>query len=322
MFTLKFPFRLPDHQQVETDLAIRDVGGLNFSLVGGKPYAVLKISGFATSEQASNYIRNAWSGLMWNLMEVGISPIADLVIQEAVYYDDPIKAGENFARNFGAELGGSVDGAIDGSSPAVYESNKTMRTFTGGRATAVGGFSSTRVLDKFVEGASFCHSSELIADEKLKVALELYGAYFTESSANARFLTLIMALEAMTTGEKRPRVVQELFRDWEVQAMSLAEAASSSEDKAALESVVREIMHKKDDSLRSQIRRLVKTTLEASGAADADDASRQALRLYDLRSTLVHTGRLPGKTLETALADAKTLVHRVLRSAYMDKAVE
>lgn len=50
-------------------MSTKEVGGLKFSLVGGNPYALFTISGIASP--ASRYLRNAWSGLMWNLMEVG-----------------------------------------------------------------------------------------------------------------------------------------------------------------------------------------------------------------------------------------------------------
>jgi len=48
-------------------------------------------------------------------------------------------------------------------------------------------------------------------------AFELYGAYFIESSNNARFLTLIMALEALATGTPRPPLVLKLIDDWRKQ---------------------------------------------------------------------------------------------------------
>ncbi len=41
----------------------------------------------------------------------------------------------------------------------------------------------------------FASSAQVVADQKLLVALELYGAYFTEVSGNARFLSLVMALD-------------------------------------------------------------------------------------------------------------------------------
>lgn len=323
MFTLKFPFRLPQNQGIDEVEATKEADGLTFSLVGRRPYCILTISGFQSAENASKYTSKVWAGLMWNLLERGLAPSANMNPQEVTYADDPMKAAENLSLSFGAPIAGPVDGLIDGASPAVYETSKKMRTITGGDATITVTSNSSNVLEKLVEGATFTLSGELISDDKLKVALELYGAFFTESSGNARFLTLIMALEALTTGEARPRIIQNLFNGWETHAQALiSDESVDAEDKEALNAIVKEMLHKKEDSLRSQIRRLVKTCLMKSGAPDAVEASRKALELYDLRSTLVHTGHLPAESLATALAEAKDIVYRVLRSMYLSRAVE
>lgn len=321
MYTLKFPFRLPQNQGIdEFDASIETADGLSFSLVGRRPYCILTVSGFRSAENASNYINKVWAGLMWNLLERGLAASANLKPQDVTYTDDPMKAAENLSRSFGMPIDGPVDGLIDGASPAVYETTRKMRTITGGDATVLITSRTTNVLEKLVEGATFARSGELISDDKLKVALELYGAYFTESSGNAKFLTLIMALEALTTGEARPRIIQELFVIWETHAKALiSDGLVDAESKEALNAIVKEMLHKKEDSLRSQIRRLVRNCLIDDGAPDAVEISRKALKLYDLRSTLVHTGHLPADSLANALAEAKEIVHRVLRSVYLSR---
>jgi hypothetical protein len=320
MYTLKFPFRLPQNQGIDEFDATTETGGLSFSLVSRSPYCILTVNGFQSAENASNYTNKVWAGLMWNLLERGLAPSANLTPQEVTYTDDPMKAAENLSRSFGIPIDGPVDGLIDGASPAVYETSKIMRTITGGDATVLVTSKTSIVLEKLVEGATFARSGELISDEKLKVALELYGAYFTESSGNAKFLSLIMALEALTTGEARPRIIQELFVSWEAHAKALiSDGMVDAESKEALSAIVKEMLHKKEDSLRSQIRRLVRTCLTEHGAPDAVETSRKALNLYDLRSTLVHTGHLPADSLAIALAEAKEIVHRVLRGLYLSR---
>jgi hypothetical protein len=54
-----------------------------------------------------------------------------------------------------------------------------------------------------------------------------------------------------------------------------------------------------------------------SGEDDAAEAAKQVVRLYDLRSTLVHEGTLPQQKLSESLTEAKDLVDRILRARYL-----
>jgi hypothetical protein len=65
---------------------------------------------------------------------------------------------------------------------------------------------------------------------------------------------------------------------------------------------------------------LVSTTLQANGDADASEMASSAVRIYDLRSTLVHEGELESQVLSKATADAKHIAERVLRARFVQKA--
>lgn len=90
--------------------------------------------------------------------------------------------------------------------------------------------------------------------------------------------------------------------------------APNSEDALALAALKREICFRRDDSIRSQVRKLVLSTLDDE--SDAADVAREALRLYDLRSILVHDGFVDARQLSEATDRARTLVHRVLLSRF------
>jgi hypothetical protein len=69
--------------------------------------------------------------------------------------------------------------------PAVYPTGKQLRTITGGDVGVKITTPRELVLAALAEGSSFPRSDQLIRDDKLRVAFELYSAYFTESSNNA-----------------------------------------------------------------------------------------------------------------------------------------
>ncbi len=53
------------------------------------------------------------------------------------------------------------------------------------------------------------------------------------------------------------------------------------------------------------------------GDADAAEAAERAVRVYDLRSTLVHEGKLDEQERGTAISEAKSIVERVLRARFL-----
>lgn len=129
---------------------------------------------------------------MWVLLNHGLSFRAELDAQKVKYVADPKKASEILNKNFDHSIDNPVDCLIDGSRPAVYLAEKHVRPVTFGDAIVSTTTLSSIVLSSLAEGFAFPRSQQLIEDEKLQVALELYAASFTEISNNAKFLTLIM----------------------------------------------------------------------------------------------------------------------------------
>lgn len=238
-------------------------------------------------------------------MEANLSP------QEIKYYDDPAQAGENIGRSFGSKSLGRIDTILQGAQSAVFPSEKQVKVATVLPADVYTTIPSDHALETLIQGASFPSSSRIAEDHKLAVALDLYGAYFSEQSAKARFLTLIMALEALALGAPKSQLTLKLLSKWQREVEALRENSdTSAEDMASLESLEREMLFRREDSIRSQIRRLVRDLLASEN--DADLTTRNALRLYDLRSRLVHEGTLPQLDLDRATREAKQLVHRVM----------
>lgn len=318
MYTLKFPFRLAPGREVGEDEAFTTLGDLQLSLSTNGQYCVLTVEGFPSEQEARDYLSRVWAGLMWLLLNRELSTTSTLEAQPVVYAEDPIKAAENLTKSFGLTIDGPVDGLIDGSRPAVYPTNKQLRTITGGNVSLKIIAPRASVLAALAEGASFPCSDRMIREDKLGVAFELYSAYFTESSSNARFLTLIMALEALATGAGRPPLVVKLLEDWKEQVDRIMSEGQLSRDEAtSLESLARELLFRREDSVRRQIFNLVLSTFQGAKDAEAEKLARTAKKLYDLRSELVHKGNIPENILASAVSDAKVLVQRLLRVRYL-----
>ena len=319
-YTLRFPFQLAPGRDIANLHAPceREIDGLLFRFERQGTLYVLTVSGLPSAEAATAYLQRVWAGLMWVVLHHGVAFNAELDFAKVVYTADPQEAADNLYHNFGLPSEGGVDGLVDGNFPAVYRSNKRIRFVTVNPVNLVMGSHIDQFYSRFAEGISIPHGTEIITDAKLKTALDLYAAYFYEHSANARFLTLVMALETLTDNQPKPPFILAILDQWQRHVEHLkGDVQSESDEHAALEALERELLFRREASLRSQIRSLVHRTLEDAGNPDAQVLARQAVRIYDKRSTLVHEGTLPDRELRQAESDAKRIVEMVLKAKFV-----
>jgi hypothetical protein len=282
---------------------------------------VFEVQGFESEQAAKKYLDRLWAGLMWVLLHTGLAFNAIMEFDAVTYTEDPIRAAENLSKNFDIAIQGGVDGLVNGNWPSVYPSSKNIRTITAGGASIIVGTNVEQVYSLLVEGLGTPNSANVISHAKLRTALELYAAYFYERSANARLLTLVMALETLTTGHPKHQVTLNLIDQWCLQVeQERSQLQPNSAEYEALEALERELLFRKEASLRSQIRTLVHATLIADGHQDAVQMARRAVKVYDNRSTLVHEGTLPENELRVAERDAKEIVEAVLRAKFRQTA--
>lgn len=151
--------------------------------------------------------------------------------------------------------------------------------------------------------------------EKLRVALELYAAHFIERQARVRFLLLVMAMESLAKPTRKHDVAINLLDRWQRELeLEMQTHDRSSQEFVSLEALSRELSFRREDSIRTQVRKLFRG-LTGVSRAESDELERRALRVYDKRSTLVHDGHLPTDELTRLETEARELLERVLMSA-------
>jgi len=317
MYTLLFPFNIPSTMKISFDELSRKEGSLKFSLIGKDDDCKLKIEGFTEKSDAEEYINRTNAGLKWVTLNKGLPFESLLEPQEIVYADDGKEAAKTLNDNMGTNYS-CVDGLIDGNKPAIYKSDKQMKETTLMPPTVINNFSGEEVFTYLFEGLSFQHSDKIIQYKKLCVAIDLYGAYFTESSDNARFLTLMMAFEALAEGNERPEFVQILIKQWEKQLKDCENKYVEDTEKLhEIESIKGTLAYMKEDSLNKQMYNLVLYTLEENGDSDAKDKANSMKPIYDYRSKLVHKGFIDSNILKQVIRDTKSLIERILKIKFL-----
>lgn len=300
MFTLRLPFELPTGYQItDTDKPIQ-YANLECKLKKESRAYALIIKGFCTEEDAEYFLSNSWSGLMWVLLNCGLAPLWETKLQKISYTKDPVAK------------------EIDGLQPAIFSSDGSYWARTTDNINLISGTNTDRFFEYFFKGIEYKNWENGFKNNKLRIALELYGAFFSEATENARFLTLVMVLEALSESEKRPDMVLDLLINFRGQIEDVeSNYSKESNERVSLESLKRELTFRKEDSIRKQIRSLVFNTLSNNGDVDALEMAKQALKVYDKRSTLVHGGSLTLQELGSISSEARIIVERVLRAKFI-----
>jgi len=317
-YSLRFPFRLPSDRAIGCDTTPRLLGHLVIRIDDKtKPYYAFVIDGFSSEDEANQFIPKLWTGLRWLLMTNGIAVSAQRTLQTVTYVDDPVEAANNPAKSFGGSNETPVDCLIDGSRPAILDPSKNVRTITGNDVTLLISTPEAAVVAAVSDGVVAARATALEDDPKLSVALDLYSAFFSESSANARFLTLVMALEALTQEQQKEESALALLEKWktEVSAAKVGIKPDSAQF-ASLEALDRELLFRKNDSIRSQFRRIVFDELRLSQDLDAAARAKRAVEIYDLRSRLVHDGHIDSEEMSQSITDIKAIVEDVMKGRF------
>jgi len=318
-FTLRFPFKVAPGQRIIglEEACEQPVGPYVWQLEFKEPLYVLTVSGLPNEEACHEYKHMLWAALMWVQLQRGIAFKAEHAFEKIRFSADPEQVARNLERSLGLPYRGPVHGLANSNFPVAYPSSKQLRFCTVGDATLTVGTPAKQVLDVALEGHLIRRGMPVSLDEKYQTALDLYAAYSYEQTSNAKFLTLMLALECLLTPSPRHPVAREVLDGWRPELEARRNAyLPGSDEYVALDSILRELIFKRTDSLRRQVRTLVKESLAAVNDPRADALSSRAVEIYDARSTLVHEGALPSRELGQITQDAKEITESVLRAKY------
>jgi len=242
---------------------------------------------------------------------------AETTLDRVTYVEDPEGAAQNLNKNFGLPILGPVHGLVNGNLPAVIPVDKNIRYKTAGEVTARQSISATGIAPHLERALSLRGGGHAFKDEKLKLALELWSDYHRERSLRAKFLTLVMALEVLAPSAPKHGVTQAIIDRWDTELTSdLQHHAEDSEEREAIESLRKEVLFRRERSIRSRIRKHILEVVGAVSREDAHPTAQMAVRAYDLRGRLLHTGTLTSADLSDGHGSALKALRTVLLASF------
>lgn len=319
-YTLRFPFKLSPGNQLgglEEPFEVT-FNNLTWQLVfESESGYLLKINGLDSEQACHNCLNQLWSGFNWLLLKRGLAVEATSKFNKVSYSSDPEAAARNLERSLGIAYEGPIDGSVNADGPYFYSSEKKIIVCSVGTPNVIISTPVGEAVAFVREGIDIRGRVPSIDDEKLQLALDLFSAYWYEYSDKARLLTLVLALETVIAHPLRHAIVVQLLEKWKPEVEDIKERYSSESDEyIALESLRQELLFKREDSLRRQVRSLVLKSLEFLEHTDARNMASKAVWVYDQRSKLAHEGFLPQPLLSEATSTAKSIVTLVLEARF------
>ena len=318
-YTLRFPFRLAPGYEIGGLEEPHEFTVDNLSWVfEHKPkYYLLKVTGFVSETACRDYLQHLCSGFNWLLLKRGVAVKVTTTFDKVTYASDPEATARGLEQSWGLPYEGPVDGLVNENMPSTYPSNKNIRFVGIGSPNVIVSTPLSDVYTFLDEGVNIRKDNPSMNDSKLQTALDLYSAYWYEHTSNAKLLTLVLALESLLTNPPRHEVVVELLGKWESKVNILkAKFNSKSDEYLALESLEHEVIFRKTESIRKQVRSLALKSASYLGRDTPHDIADRAVWVYDQRSTLVHKGSLPQPALTEATSSAKSIVALVIEARY------
>lgn len=309
-YRLRLPFR-STHEVTDFATPIcLSVSGVEASLQPHLPYVVLNLDGFDSESAAADALPFAWGAVMLASVLAGWGFQAESRLDRVTYADDPERAAENLQKNLGLPNRGPVHGVVNGDLPAMIPLEKTVRFVTAGDVTVHQSVPASRIAPHLERALTYRNAGRAFADERLKLGLELWSDYHNERSLRAKFLTLVMALEILAPPASKHSAAQAVIDRWEFELTSeLGRYAKPCDEYEALDSLRREILFRRERSIRSRIRKHIFDVVAGVNQDHAQQAADMAVRAYDLRGSLVHTGSLT----PAELSNGHTIALKALR---------
>lgn len=315
-FTLRIPFSNSNAHVVhglDAPIGFR-LGPLNGTLELKAEHIVITFEHLPSEESAAKLAARIWASLSWIMLDLEMPFVMKRQFARIQLVKDPVAAAANFERIYGLR-GDRLDTIVMADEPSIISSRLRVRTMAIGRASGIVGRPVEIIVEALSEGFERTKTCDIVSSPRLQTALDLFAAHFFETSANAMFLTLVMILDCLSPHIAKHDAVRKMLDEWcGVVSEKKVVAGEGTDEFVAWESLERELLFRKEASLRFQVRSLVLTSLERAGDPDASLVAKRAVQIYDARSTLVHDGCLGSADIHTLVDDARDIAERVLKS--------
>lgn len=191
-----------------------------------------------------------------------------------------------------------------------------------GRASVAIGISIESFFVSLSEALSFESLGEVIENDKLKLAIELYATYRFELSGNAQLITLVSALESLLPNIEIPDHSRSVLAQAEKLIKESRDGYSrDSTEWSDINRLLSRVGYLKDEAIGKTLRNYVESVVSRyPELGDATDVSSKLRDAYSVRSTLLHKGHSGEEKIGPHLSFLYDFVPRLLAILFRESA--
>jgi hypothetical protein len=207
----------------------------------------------------------------------------------------------------------AFDGFADVDEPYIIEEGARLATSKAFPVTVTITTPLERVKKQLERGLSESLAEQHFGNERIRTTIALHSQAFQQSSATAALLIRSMVFEALVPPTAKHKVALNLLARWEEELQEVRSKHADDQDVAeALDSLERELIFRRESSVRSRLQGFVRRVL-----AHRDDSAEWARKVrdaYDARSKLLHEGWLEDTIVSKASTDLHEAAELVLEA--------
>jgi len=316
-FTIRTPINIPPWSRITVTMEENPlrVGGHPAAIFEERNLYVLEIYGFPSEEAAYEILPSIQAGLVCAALRLGIAlPFSRQVAP--VIYDEMDIVGENeMTRQFVEKGWDRVDGYYPQRATVIKPEHKRLYVEAVGNARVIPSAPEQDIIVKLSEGMELPHPERVFDNEELRRAVNVYSSSFFQFDNTARFLTLVIVLETLNPNRDVPEHVKGTVEALVDQVKAVRDAYDRDDSEYEdYEALLKRLGNLRTESIRQGIRALVAEKLQSDPeVADPEATGREAMRIYDLRSDLVHSSRpVDEGEVQASLQRLMDIVRRVL----------
>lgn len=306
-YKLRFPIqfdvtRFNNCTDIEVPLPIPDIR-LRISV--NDSWCVINADNFESKAKAEECFDRIQASVAWMMINRDV-PFRTRQLQN----EDDNKT--NLSRNFGSVFEQEGKTLIDYDTPVTVPEMTQLLPL--GISATVQTHEKLENLVTSIQRAFKSPQTEILKDEKLRLAIELYRDHLYERSSKSKFLLLVIILEVLGEEKSKPKIIEEIFDSWAENLQELQKNCDKDSDEYRDLQDLQKSLRNIWGSKRSKIRELVLRTYQQVNDPDAEKAADRAKKIYDTRSKLVHGNeKLKEEELQNALYDLKPIVQKLLQ---------
>ncbi len=316
-YTLQVPFQFgPTHSLTTTDTRHVAFRNLALEIVENQDVQLLRVTGFKAASEAEEIFPRLRGALLHLIVRKQLSLRTARGMQVVQLKDPPVDVRGN--PNFGGLLESKgwthVDGYVDPSPTVIIPEHLRIMEFGVGSLSVKLSMPVPSFLEQLAEGLTLPRPDQIAADERLSLSIDLYAASLWETSQKARVVGLATALEALIEPEPvNQAALEKLDELLEVFDSSRDRPAEDEERRRALDRMRSRLAELKEESISEKLRKLAATHSSALGET-VEDARRNMVLAYRVRSTLLHEGHVTDSDIASAAAWLNKSVPAILES--------